>query len=47
MLELVRDGVLTIKDAAARKHMSVEEFQRKIQELKLRQASYLLTEFPI
>ena len=41
MLELVRDGVLTMekaatrKEAAARKHMSVEEFQTRIRELKL------------
>ena len=35
MLELVQDGVLTMAEAAARKHMSVEEFQRKIQELNL------------
>lgn len=35
MLELVRDGVLTMEEAAVRKHMSVEEFQRRIQELKL------------
>ena len=35
MLELVRDGVLTMEKAATRKHMSVEEFQTKIRELKL------------
>ena len=35
MLELVQDGILTMKEAAARKHMSVEEFQTKIRELKL------------
>ncbi len=35
MLELVRDGVLTMEEAAVGKHMSVEEFQRRIQELKL------------
>ncbi len=35
MLELVQDGVLTMKEAAARKHMSVEEFREKLQELKL------------
>ena len=35
MLELVRDGVLTMEDAAARKHMSVEEFEKKIRKLNL------------
>lgn len=35
MLELVRDGILTMEEAAARKQMSVEEFQRRLQELRL------------
>jgi hypothetical protein len=35
MLELVQDGILTMKEAAARKYMSVEEFQTKIRELNL------------
>ena len=35
MLELVQEGILIMKEAAARKKMSVEEFQQKIRELKL------------
>ena len=35
MLELAQEGILTMKEAAARKQMSVEEFQQKIRELKL------------
>jgi len=35
MHELICDGVLTIESAAARKQMTVEEFQKKLKELKL------------
>jgi len=35
MLELVQEGILIMKEAAARKKMSVEEFQQIIRELKL------------
>ena len=35
MQELVRDGVLTVEAAAARKNLTVKEYRRKIRELKL------------
>ena len=35
MQELVRDGVLTVEAAAARKNLTVKEYRRKIRALKL------------
>ena len=35
MQELIRDGLLSVETAAARKHMTVEEFQKKLKELEL------------
>ena len=32
---LVRDGIMTMENAAARKGMTVEEFQQKLKELNL------------
>ncbi len=33
--ELIRDGLLSMETAAARKHMTVEEFKEKLKELNL------------
>ncbi len=35
MQELIRDGLLSMETAAARKHMTVEEFKEKLKELNL------------
>jgi len=32
---LIKDGILTVREAAARKEMSEEEFQKKLKELRL------------
>ena len=35
MRELIRDGLLSMETAAARKHMTVKEFKEKLKELNL------------
>ena len=35
MQDLIRDGLLSVETAASRKHMTVEEFQKKLKELEL------------